>query len=296
MGQADSRHVHWETRLGEWASSHRRTRNEPGVSETIEKFFERAFVHARHPECSWFGVHTQAASLVVGGIYLAAVNLGKRDFGAWLLVDRQAPKLDHVEYRVVKASRRFDATLRWAHAEDLDQVGLLVESEGTWRSYEAATARIMVCPVAGGRDAVQVRRGKARLVEIADAWQLAGSRSFPDELEHPEAVRTEGARTTVSVDRYERDRRLRKACIRHHGARCGVCGLVLADRYGPLAAGIIQVHHLLPLSEAGAPRQVDPANDLLPVCPNCHTVIHSHQPAYTVKEVRQMILERATDR
>ena len=41
-----------------------------------------------------------------------------------------------------------------------------------------------------------------------------------------------------------------------------------------------------PLSKAGGAQRVDPVEDLLPVCPNCHAVLHRRVPAYSVEDVR----------
>jgi len=32
--------------------------------------------------------------------------------------------------------------------------------------------------------------------------------------------------------------------------------------------------------------EVDPENDLVPVCPNCHAMLHRHDPPYTVAELK----------
>lgn len=85
---------------------------------------------------------------------------------------------------------------------------------------------------------------------------------------------TEGHGKQVWVNRYERDPGARAACVRHWGARCHVCSLAFEERYGALAKGFIHVHHLRPLSEIGKSYQVDPKNDLRPVCPNCHAMLH----------------------
>ena len=53
------------------------------------------------------------------------------------------------------------------------------------------------------------------------------------------------------------------------------------------------VHHLTPLSEIEEEYEVDPINDLRPVCPNCHAIIHlkPRQP-FTLKEVKTFIKKR----
>ncbi|MBF9038450.1 hypothetical protein LSUCC0246_08010 [Rhodobacterales bacterium LSUCC0246] len=52
------------------------------------------------------------------------------------------------------------------------------------------------------------------------------------------------------------------------------------------------VHHISPLSEVGERRAVNPITDLIPVCPNCHAMIHRQRPALTPDQVR-VILKKA---
>ncbi|WP_409574836.1 HNH endonuclease [Thiobacillus sp.] len=53
-----------------------------------------------------------------------------------------------------------------------------------------------------------------------------------------------------------------------------MCGFSFADTYGRHAETYIQVHHLVPLASIGQEYRIDPIKDLLPVCANCHAVIH----------------------
>lgn len=85
---------------------------------------------------------------------------------------------------------------------------------------------------------------------------------------------TEGALTTVLSNRYERDTKARQACIDHYGCRCSVCDMEFAETYGEIGRGFIHVHHLALVSRAKRPYVVDPINDLRPVCPNCHAMLH----------------------
>ena len=99
----------------------------------------------------------------------------------------------------------------------------------------------------------------------------------------------EGAAEQVLVNRFERDQEARRMCIEHFGPICAACDLDFGQRYGKLASGFIHVHHKTPLSEIGEEYEVDPINDLIPVCPNCHAVIHMNDPPYSVEEVREML-------
>jgi hypothetical protein len=117
-----------------------------------------------------------------------------------------------------------------------------------------------------------------------------GQRVFPlaDEIDNPPPL-LEGARYRVTVNAYERDPRARHLCVASHGATCVVCGFSFGSAYGPVADGFIHVHHLRPLSELGGEYKIDPVEDLRPVCPNCHAVLHRRVPAFSVDEVRAFL-------
>lgn len=108
---------------------------------------------------------------------------------------------------------------------------------------------------------------------------------------HPDQGKlTEGAMTEVSFDRYERNRTAREACLAAHGTTCAICGFNFAKTYGPDFAGIIQVHHIVPLHERAGEHVVDPVRDLIPVCPNCHAALHSKPGStYLPDELRELM-------
>ena len=62
--------------------------------------------------------------------------------------------------------------------------------------------------------------------------------------------------------------------------------------YGDSAVGFIHVHHLKPLAEIGAEYEVDPIEDLRPICPNCHAVIHMTNPPRTIEAVQILLRTR----
>ncbi|WP_353071366.1 HNH endonuclease [Tunturiibacter gelidoferens] len=97
----------------------------------------------------------------------------------------------------------------------------------------------------------------------------------------------EGSKTKVFVDRFERDSQAREACLAKHGRICVVCSFDFRIRYSEIGTGFIHVHHLRMLSEGG--RRVDPILDLVPVCPNCHAMLHRKNPPYTPGELRDLI-------
>jgi 5-methylcytosine-specific restriction protein A len=99
----------------------------------------------------------------------------------------------------------------------------------------------------------------------------------------------EGAAVVVEATKYERSRLNRAACIELRGTTCLVCGFDFAERYGPLGEGFIHVHHLVPVSEIGPNYIINPASDLVPICPNCHSMIHRRNPPLTVEQLRDII-------
>lgn len=99
----------------------------------------------------------------------------------------------------------------------------------------------------------------------------------------------EGEIRHATLTRYERSALARKKCVDHYGAICMICGFNFGERYGPTGEGFIHVHHLVPISEIGYEYRVDPISDLVPVCPNCHAIIHSRTPSYSVEEVMAML-------
>ena len=107
----------------------------------------------------------------------------------------------------------------------------------------------------------------------------------------------EGAEIAILTDRFERSRAARRRCIAAHGTACAVCGVDFGHLYGPQFAGKIEVHHRKPLNEIRLDYVVDPVADLVPVCPNCHMVIHSKPGggAYSVEEVRDMLRRELSD-
>lgn len=102
----------------------------------------------------------------------------------------------------------------------------------------------------------------------------------------------EGAVDKALVNHYERDREAREECIKVHGCRCAVCGFDFEEAYGPMGHHFIHVHHIVPISSIGKEYKINPVTDLIPVCPNCHAMLHSKpgkHNAYKPEELKDMI-------
>jgi 5-methylcytosine-specific restriction protein A len=108
----------------------------------------------------------------------------------------------------------------------------------------------------------------------------------------------EGAKTRIEVNRYERNPINRAACIAAHGHRCKACGMDLGEFYGTIGAGYIEVHHVVPVSGMGDAYVVDPIHDLVPLCPNCHAIVHRQSPPLDVSDLARRLEDlrsRATE-
>lgn len=106
---------------------------------------------------------------------------------------------------------------------------------------------------------------------------------------------SEGKKRRIEVNRYERSLLNRQAAIRYHGVNCKVCGFSFEEKYHVLGKDYIHVHHVIPVSELGENYRVDPRKDLVPLCPNCHAMIHKKFPPFSVEELKNIINKKSPE-
>lgn len=101
----------------------------------------------------------------------------------------------------------------------------------------------------------------------------------------------EGAVMQVNINKYERNREAREKCLAEKGYKCAVCGLEFEKVYGDIGRGFIHVHHTVPISTIGKSYVIDPIEDLVPVCPNCHAMLHKGKDGsvLTVDELKSLM-------
>ncbi len=99
----------------------------------------------------------------------------------------------------------------------------------------------------------------------------------------------EGRLVQTTVNKYERSRKNRSLCISFHGTSCSICSFNFEETYGEKARDYIHVHHVNQVSDMVVESKVDPVRDLIPLCPNCHSVVHLKNPPYTPEEVKKML-------
>lgn len=95
----------------------------------------------------------------------------------------------------------------------------------------------------------------------------------------------EGKKRYAYLSRKTRSRWAREHCIKHNGNSCKICGMNFGKVYGERGEGYIHVHHCIPLHAFDREYTVDPIRDLVPVCPNCHAMLH-RRPFLSVVQLR----------
>ena len=99
----------------------------------------------------------------------------------------------------------------------------------------------------------------------------------------------EGGQFFERAKRYERSRINRAACIEVNGDSCKICGFSFGKTYGEHGEGFIHVHHIIPVSQMGESYSLNPAKDLIPVCPNCHSMLHRRKKVLLPEGLKEII-------
>ena len=126
------------------------------------------------------------------------------------------------------------------------------------------------------------------LKRVDDKWYASDENyefNLPEEILGSEDY-FEGTQKKISINSYERNAEARKKCIEHHGHICAVCLFDFEKIYGELGKNYIHVHHIIPISQIKQQYKLEPVNDLIPVCPNCHAMIHRTQPALGIEQLK----------
>lgn len=100
----------------------------------------------------------------------------------------------------------------------------------------------------------------------------------------------EGKKSSKFVTVYERNPKLKQQAKALHGTTCFGCGFNFGEFYGEYGQDFIHIHHVVPVSLFGKSKRVDPKTDLIPVCANCHSIIHRKKDrTLSIEELKTMI-------
>lgn len=111
---------------------------------------------------------------------------------------------------------------------------------------------------------------------------------YPEEVSE---TLEEGKCKTINVNVYERNPLARKQCMDYYGVQCQICHFHFEEKYGEVGKDFIHVHHIVPLHQIQENYKVDPIKDLIPVCPNCHAMLHRMEGGsyLSVEQLRERI-------
>lgn len=270
-------------RVAVFARNHRRY-----LDEAVERNVARPerFTTFRSSK-RWAGAH--AANVAFGALKIYFVPIGENrgvEYAALL-------------HRVHLDPDPGDAITREVLASELEDT----REEGLWEKYDKKVQTLYVIshcerlarpfPIT---ELVKASDGTPISENYGYGYSLVreGGAAGGDFEIHPEEIAepswyVEGATKRVSVNIYERSAAARSACLAHHGYACAVCRFDFEATYGELGRGFIHVHHLKSLSKLDRQYEVDPINDLRPVCPNCHAMLHRTDPPMSIKNLRRLV-------
>lgn len=98
----------------------------------------------------------------------------------------------------------------------------------------------------------------------------------------------EGNPYSLTITKYERNPYARGKCLEHYGYTCQICKIDFEKDYGEIGKEFIHVHHLTPLSSIKSLYEVNPIEDLIPLCPNCHSMAHRKKIPFTIEELKKI--------
>lgn len=84
----------------------------------------------------------------------------------------------------------------------------------------------------------------------------------------------EGSKKLVYTSKYEKNPKLRRETIRIKGTTCVCCGFNFKETYGDIGESYIHIHHTKPLHIFEGEVISVSVEDMEPVCPNCHAMLH----------------------
>lgn len=129
------------------------------------------------------------------------------------------------------------------------------------------------------------------LERVGNNWYASDGKISTQIAEEVDGYETEkivvGASKIISVNSFERDSIARAKCLAHHGYKCAICSFDFEAFYGSIGRNFIHIHHTFPFSEVKEEYLLDPIKDLVPVCPNCHAMIHRTRPILTIAQLKE---------
>lgn len=122
--------------------------------------------------------------------------------------------------------------------------------------------------------------------EVISEEETLNSVEILEEVIHEICEHTQSNKEKLDSDYKEK---LKKECIDYYGAICDICGFDFGYTYGEAYEQCIDVHNQKSVQGEEILPTTHPTEDLIPICHNCHHVIHSVVPAISVDKMRKMV-------
>jgi 5-methylcytosine-specific restriction protein A len=112
-----------------------------------------------------------------------------------------------------------------------------------------------------------------------------------DELKYLEGKISSSIKNISAI---ERNAKARKECLKYYFPngkkyQCQICNFCFEDVYGGIEKNYIEVHHIkshTTYSLLVGEHEIDPRKGLIPVCSNCHSIIHRDKPPMLIEKKR----------
>jgi len=213
------------------------------------------------------------------------IDICPQKYAAGMLADMQHAEKEKVEVflKYVDIMRRQNAKIEMSINQNL----CTHIDESIWKyAWKNLRIRISVIPEKDDENYLE----KRIFVDWAGyAMGMMLSLLNIEKMEIVEKLYLEGGHTQVLTNKYERNPVNRQLCLLANGYVCKICGFDFEKQYGKIGYKFIHVHHIEKISAHDAAYHINPEEDLIPVCPNCHAMLHREEPPIRPEKLIEII-------
>jgi len=121
---------------------------------------------------------------------------------------------------------------------------------------------------------------------------LGQTQDKPEQSDYNFPVTIEGRKKLSIHFKKERDLTFMKKCKELYSLKdpflsCEICGFSFVENYGEIGGDFIEGHHEKPIKDLTEETLMN-FSDIRMVCSNCHSMIHSRYPCYSIDEMKEI--------
>lgn len=172
-------------------------------------------------------------------------------------------------------------------------------ANSVWRGklYEAGSVLAIEYNCANLPDEELMIADLQEALDLYDLLRREGGWATEDEIVEEANEDEVPSKELEQLKRYKQHRTIdrdpghAKEVKKRQGTRCKGCNFEMSEIYGSTAEGIIDAHHLTPLStlDDGSVVTFDPIKDFAVLCPSCHRAIHRMDDPSDIGALRKAI-------